>query len=396
MSSQIQPYAWETLEQSAASPVWITDDLQLRQYAQHWLTLPMVALDTEFMRVSTYYPIPGLIQLSDDQYCYLIDPLSVEDFSPLVDVLKSPDVLKIVHAGSEDLELFQHSYGVLPEPLFDTQVAAAFAGWGFSMGLQRLVQHALGIELGKGETTSDWLQRPLTPEQVGYAALDVAYLPTIALQLKEQLEGLGRLEWVHEECAEHRRNVVDTDPEGVSYYRRFSQVWNISDVKRAGLRDLTAWRERTARARDLPRNRLLRNQQLLQIIERWPTQIGDLERIYELRRKVVREDGETIVGFIRNAQRSAQENPPAEIHRPLHYTWNKRLKILKSIGRQVAERENIAIEILLRKRDLDALIQSRDEHGHYELPRTLSGWRRPLVGDALIERLQQFESESKQ
>lgn len=394
MNQALAAWDWRELEQSAKQPHWIRDSETLAQYCARWQQLSMVVLDTEFMRVDTFYPRPGLIQLADEHQCYLIDPLTIEDFGAFVELMADERVLKVVHAGSEDLELLLHSYGVLPAPLFDTQVAAAFAGWGFSMGLQRLVDHALGVQLGKGETTSDWLQRPLSPEQELYAALDVAYLPAIALALREQLSRLGRLEWVMEECAQQRLGVIDTDPEGWSYYQRFSQVWNISDVKRAGLRDLTAWREQASRARDIPRNRILRNQHLLTIIERWPTTLQELNRVPELRRRVVREDGETILACLAGAEQSAIDNPPAPIQRPLHYAWNKRIKALKAIGREVAEELNIAIEVLLRKRDIDALIQTRDEAGHYQLPPSLAGWRKALVGDRLIACLNQFEQES--
>jgi len=394
MTQESEAWDWRKLEASAAQPKWIRDSGALAEHCERWRRLPMVALDTEFMRVDTFYPRPGLIQLADPFDCYLIDPLAIEDFSAFVELMADASVLKVVHAGSEDLELLLNSYGVLPEPLFDTQVAAAFAGWGFSMGLQRLVAHALDVQLGKGETTSDWLRRPLSPEQEHYAALDVAYLPAIALELQAQLKQLQRLDWVIEECADQRRAVIDTDPDGLTYYQRFSQVWNISDVKRAALRDLTAWREHAARTRDLPRNRLLRNQHLLSIIERWPTTLQGLSRVPEIRRRVVREDGEAILACLLNAERSAEENPPAPIQRPLHYAWNKRLKVLKAIGRDVAQDLNLAVEVLLRKRDIDALIQTRDEQGGYSLPPALQGWRRPLVGDRLLAQLNEFERES--
>ena len=394
MNQSLAAWDWRQLERTADEPRWIRDSESLARHCRQWRTLPMVALDTEFMRVDTFYPRPGLIQLADEHQCYLIDPLEIEDFSAFVELMADPEVLKVVHAGSEDLELLLNSYGVLPEPLFDTQIAAAFAGWGFSMGLQRLVDHALGVQLGKGETTSDWLKRPLTPEQIRYAALDVAYLPAISLELQAQLRQKGRLEWVMEECAEQRRTVIDTDPEGWSYYQRFSQVWNLPEVKRAALRDLTAWREQVCRRRDLPRNRVLRNQHLLQIIERWPRTPQELGRVAELRRRVVREDGAAILACLTGAEQSAADNPPAPIQRPLHYAWNKRIKALKAIGRQVAEELDIAVEVLLRKRDIDALIHTRDEAGHYRLPPSLAGWRRPLVGDRLIARLNEFEHET--
>ncbi|MBA4501253.1 ribonuclease D [Marinobacterium marinum] len=386
-----QRYDWRNLEARAATPVHILDDAALAEHAARWLKQPLVALDTEFMRTETFYPIPGLIQVADEQGCYLIDPLKVSDMSPLARVLAAPEVLKVIHAGSEDLELFRHSYGVLPEPLYDTQIGAAFVGWGFSMGLQRMVSERLGVELGKGETTSDWLQRPLTTEQEHYAALDVAYLPALALLQREQLQQQGRLSWAEEECAALSENVAaqdDQDPYG--YFQRFSQAWHFDVYHRAVLRDLAAWRELTCRRCDLSRNRLLRNQALLEIAEKVPATEPQLDKIIQ-RGRVVREYGAEILQVIQNARVTAETNPPSAIDRPLHYVWNKRLKQLRAIGRQSAERNGLMPEVLLRKRDLDALIRSYDEHGHYCLPPSLSGWRKTLVGDALLARIEQFD-----
>lgn len=392
MTELMQRYDWRRLEQAAADPVRINDASTLAHYCEQWLKQPLIALDTEFMRTETFYPIPGLIQVADEQSCYLIDPLQIDDMSPLAAVLRAPDVLKVLHASNEDLELFRHSYGAMPHPLYDTQVGAAFVGWGFSMGLQRMVMHALDIELGKGETTSDWLQRPLTAEQEHYAALDVAYLPTLALMQREQLESRERLGWVMDECSDLCRSVSgadEADPE--CYFQRFSQVWHLDDQHRALLRDLSAWRERTCRMRDLSRNRLLRNQTLLEIVERMPRSEQVLDSIIK-RGRIVREFGAEILAIIAGAGESAQNNPPAEIERPLPYVWNKRLKQLRAIGRQAAETHDLLPEVLLRKRDLDALIRSLDADGHYHLPPSLSGWRKPLVGDALLDRIGQFET----
>lgn len=391
MTDLLQRYDWKRLEQAASSPVHIRDNAQLKACAERWLTQPVLALDTEFMRTETFYPIPGLIQVADDEACYLVDPLEVDDFAPLAQVLSCPDVLKVVHAGSEDMELFRHSYGVLPSPLYDTQVGAAFAGWGFSMGLRRLVAHALDVELDKEETTSDWLQRPLTPEQERYAALDVAYLPTLALMQRHELEQKGRLSWAEEACAEVGQNVAEQDEaDPDTYFQRFSQAWHFDDVRRAALRDLSAWRERTCRKRDLSRNRLLRNQVLLEVAERLPQTINQLDKIVQ-RGRVVREYGEEILALVKAAPESASQRPPAQIDRPLHYVWNKRLKQMRATGRKAAEKHQVLPEVLLRKRDLDALIRSCDDQGHYHLPPSLSGWRKPLVGDDLLQQIEQFE-----
>lgn len=384
-------YDWQQLERAAQEPVWVDTDEALARLCQHWRTLPMVALDTEFQRVDTYYPIAGLIQLADDCGCYLIDPLAITDFSPLLALFSDASVLKVLHASTEDLELFQYLFGVLPSPLFDTQVAGAFVGWGFSVGLQRMLENALGVQMGKGETTSDWLQRPLTQRQEQYAALDVAYLPAICRMQMEELERRGMQSWLQEEMLALLANAPDADETGVHYYLRFSQMAALPSYKVAALRDLTAWREQQCRLRNVPRNRVLRNQTLLDIIMRWPRTALELSRVPELKRRILREDGETILDFLRNAANAPQAQAVEPIPRPLHLIWNKRLKQLKAMGLERAESLDMAPELLLRRRDLEALIRTGVDSGIYELPPGLQGWRQEVIGDDLLVQLRQFE-----
>lgn len=390
MSQTPAAYDWQVLEASADQPIVITDNASLAKWCEHWQTLPMVALDTEFQRVETFYPIPGLFQLADDQRCYLIDPLAVTDFEPLKALFRNPDVLKVLHAATEDLELFQNSLGVLPEPVFDTQVAAAILNWGFSMGLQRMLQSVLGVEVGKHETTSDWLRRPLTASQEHYAALDVAYLPAICQKQKEALEARGMLEWLQQESDAMLKQAVDEDPEGAEYYKRFTQMWTLPPHKIAALRDLTAWREQTCRSRDVPRNRILRNQALLEIVNQWPKNNFELSRVDEIKRAIIRNDGAQILSFLKNAQKSAEESPPEPILRPLPYFWNKPLKKLKAIVRECAADLDVAPEIMLRKKELDALIRSGLDDNNYQMPEAVSPWRARAVGDKLLAALKEI------
>lgn len=385
-------YDWKLLEKSAQEPIYVSSDLDLVDCCSYWQTLPLVAVDTEFQRVDTFYPIPGLIQVADDKDCYLIDPLAISDYTPLAELFQNESVLKVMHAASEDLELFQHVLGCLPKPIFDTQLAAAFAGWGFTMGLQRIVEATLGIVLGKGETTSNWLKRPLSENQKIYAALDVAYLPAICELLTNELKDAERLSWFRSESDYSLSQAVDTDPDGRHYYRRFSQMWGLPDYKLAALRDLTQWREQQSRSRDVPRNRVLRNQTLLSIINQWPGNNYELSRAEDIRSRTVKDDGETILAFLKNSKLSALETEVLPIPKPLPILWNKRVKKLKALSRKTASDIGICPEILLRKKDLDALIRSRDKQGGYALPPELQGWRKDVIGDQLLEMLERFET----
>lgn len=391
MTENTQAYHWKQLETSADKPVWITTEQELEQYCSSWAELPLIALDTEFQRVETFYPIPGLIQVADDKQCYLIDPLEIEDFSALKALFENRSVLKLMHAASEDLELFLKVIGVLPQPLFDTQLGAALINWGFSMGLQRMLEQKLGVQMEKHETTSDWLQRPLTASQEHYAALDVAYLPAIyALQI-EEFEQRGTVSWIEQENQALLDDALIDDPEGYEYYKRFTQMWRAPDHKLAALRDLTAWREQQARKRDVPRNRILRNQALLQIVENWPRSIGELSRLDEVKKRILRTDGETILGFLKNSQKSAEDNPPESIARPLHFFWNKHLKSLKAIARRKAEENNIAPEVLLKRKELELIIRSGLDDGEYALPDKMALWRQQMLGHLLLDKLEEIE-----
>lgn len=381
------------LEKSAENPVYIDSNQLLSEYCAHWLKLPMIAIDTEFQRVDTFYPVAGLIQIGDDSGCYLIDPLKITDYTPLKEVFCASKVLKIIHAGSEDLELFRKLLGVVPKPLYDTQLAGAFLGWGFTMGLQRMLEQVLQVSLGKAETTSNWLQRPLTKQQELYAALDVAYLVAVYQFQIAQIQHRECYHWFLEDSVKSVEKVaaIDEETDGLSYYLRFSQMWNLADYKLVALKELSNWRERESRLRNTPRNWVLKNQSILSIINQWPTSIAQLHRIEEMRAKSVREDGEPILQILAAAKQQLKESGPVEaIKKPLDPIWNKRFRKLKQIAIKAAEEQSIVPELVLRKKDLEALVRTKEEFGNYQIPDCLSGWRSELFGEAVLAEIAQY------
>ena len=172
-------------------PIWVDDKATLDSLCASWMQQARIAIDTEFMRSSTYYPHAGLIQVGDGKGCYLIDPLAIDDLSSLAVLMTHPATVKVIHSCSEDLEVFRFLLGVVPSPLMDTQIAAAYANMGFSLGYAALINDQLGIALDKGETRSDWMQRPLSQSQLHYAALDVAYLLIVYGKILVALKALG-------------------------------------------------------------------------------------------------------------------------------------------------------------------------------------------------------------
>lgn len=362
---------------------WILDDASLAQHCASWRGLPFVALDTEFMRVDTFYPIAGLLQVSEGERAYLIDPLQIDDWTPLAQLLQDPAVVKVLHACSEDLEVFLRLTGSLPSPLFDTQLAAGYLNLGFSMGYSRLVQAVLDIELPKGETRSDWLQRPLSETQVSYAAEDVLHLAEVYERLQRQLFA-DKYAWVLEDGAELVANLGrEVAPELT--YREAKLAWKLSPQQLAVLRDLCAWREREARARNQPRNRVVREHSLWPLARTQPDNLVALARIEDMHPKTVRQDGETLLRLIKQAAATPQEEWPQALPEPLPIEASALLKKLRAIGQREGERLNIAPELMLRKKTLEALLKTGYPNGPYRLPESLRGWRRELMGQALLD-----------
>ena len=179
-------------------PEWIATDQQLNDACIRWSSADFLAVDTEFVRTSTFYPKPGLIQVADKHACALIDPQAINDWSKFKALMQSPDVVKVFHSCAEDLEVCKRIFDAVPSPLFDTQIAMALSGYGGSVGFQRAVSELLDLDIPKEATRTDWLQRPLTPVQMEYATADVFYLFQIYPRLKQKLESLGREAWVEE------------------------------------------------------------------------------------------------------------------------------------------------------------------------------------------------------
>jgi len=364
---------------------WIRDDLSLAEHCRDWRQLPFVAVDTEFMRVDTFYPKAGLIQIGDGKCAFLIDPLLIGNWQPLAELIEDRNVVKVLHACSEDLEVLLRLTGKLPQPLFDTQLAAGYLNLGFSMGYSRLVQEVLGIDLPKGETRSDWLQRPLSETQVSYAAEDAVHLAELFSALRARLSD-DKYAWVLEDGAElvaQLRREVQPD----SLYREVKLAWKLSPQQLAVLRALCAWREREAPLRDVPRNRILKEHALWPIAKSQPTNLAALARIDDMHPRTLRQDGETLLQLIKHAASLPAEQWPEPLPEPLPIEASGILKQLRAVGQAEGQRLGIAPELMLRKKTLEALLKSGYPDGPYTLPDSLRGWRRERMGQALLDSL---------
>jgi len=258
-------------------PLWIDDPADLTARLAN--PPPRVGLDTEFVRERTYWPQLALVQIAlgeGDEGLLLVDPLVPGMPEAIAPLLANPAVVKIMHSASEDLVALRHACGVVPSPLFDTQIAAALAGVGAGVGYQRLVQDTLDVALPKGETRSDWLRRPLSPSQLEYAADDVLYLHTLHDRLTAQLDALGRNAWLAEDCARLVANAERDEPERWPHLGLRTAQFFDPDAQRRLLR-LLRWRETYARASDRPRTWILDNELATQLARTPPADRAALQ-----------------------------------------------------------------------------------------------------------------------
>ena len=378
------------------TPQWISDDGQLRELCSRWEKLPVLAIDTEFIRVNTFYPQIGLLQVCDGEGSYLLDPLALEDWGAFRELLQAPEVLKVLHSCSEDLLVFKEYFDLIPGPIFDTQRAAAFLGMGYSISYQNLVSELLDIHVGKGETRSDWLRRPLSEEQKAYAALDVAYLPGMYAYLKEKLQERGQLEWLLAECEEMREiaRQVEDEANWEDLYLSMGASWRLDRAQLAVLRRLSIWREQQARQQNRPRPWVARDADLILLAEEQPQSAAELRAMSgekELSRDVLKQDPETLCRLIAEGR---EQSIPADAEaqgKPLSPDQRRRLKHCQAATKRVASETGIAVELLARKKQLIALLLAFDGPGVFEWPAELDGWRRALLEKPLLAALQPQE-----
>lgn len=365
-------------------PIWIDQDDQLVELCARWQQQAALAIDTEFMRSDTFYPIAGLLQIGDGKGCYLIDPLALRNLEPLRELLLNPSVTKVLHSCSEDLEVFQRWLGIVPSPLFDTQIAAAFAGLGFGLGYANLIKSLLTIEIPKEETRSDWLQRPLSAAQLKYAALDVAHMLIVYGKLLQSLKTSERLEWVKSDCADLVENARKAD-NFVEAYQKVGFAWKLRPQELHILKELCIWRETEARARNIPRNRLIKEPSLWEIARKRIQDSAQLQRVPDIPSRTLKNDSDTIFKIVADALGVDESAWPARLDPPLAQSEGPLMKVLKNYVREFAEQAELPPEVLIRKKDYELLVRSGMNGGEYRLPERLLGWRYDLIGAGLLQ-----------
>jgi ribonuclease D len=362
----------------------IESDQALEELLERARGSNVVIVDTEFMRRNTFFPQVALVQLcfsggSADGVAWLVDPLCIDNPEPLARLLQDPSVTKVLHSASEDLEVFQNWLGVLPRPLFDTQKAAALAGMEFGMGYRALVLEMCEEDLPKGETRSDWLQRPLTESQCHYAAQDVSWLLSVYRQLEQRLRQSGRVEWVLEDGEEAAQSLATASPD---YYRRIKNAWKLSSRQLAVLMAVSSWREETARIKNKPRSWIIDDAACYQLANEQPLSLSELRAGLELPPQALRRYGEALVEIVDLQQGLRDSDLPARLPPPLDASQRKQLKLLKSKAAQIAAGLGVPAQILVANKDFEVLLRIAAGEDAVE-PSYWSGWRRERVIDPL-------------
>jgi len=348
---------------------WVISDAELASAVRQWGDV--IALDTEFIRTDTFYPMPGLYQVATEDEVYLLDPLEISDWEPFIEVLRSTEIVKVMHACQEDLELLFHHLGVEPQALFDTQFANAFVTADFSLSYAGLVNSMLDVALDKHETRSNWLARPLSDEQVTYAQQDVIYLIPLYRRLRAELERLERYDWYQFDM--QLRGVYQPG-EPAEYYRGVKKAWQLKGEQLAVLRRLCAWREQRAREENVPRNRIVWDDHLYEFAKK--AQLDTTQVSQALPRGVARRYAQDLSDQHAEGKLEAQPQP---LPPPLSSAQGALVKRLKVVAAEAAGQLGFAQELLARRRDLEECVR------HYAAQSELSGhytqWREPIVGE---------------
>lgn len=363
--------------------MYIANQENLVAFAERALHSSVLAIDTEFLREKTYYAKLCLLQLATDDETAIVDPFAVDDLGVLAPVLLDEGVTKLFHAGSQDLEILLREVGVLPKPIFDTQVAAALLGHTQQIGYAALVHAECGVTLKKIDSFTDWSRRPLSESQLEYAADDVVYLPRMYARMRAALEDKGRLAWLAHDFEE----MSDPAKYAVNERERFRRLKRVSQLSRRQLsaaREVAAWRELEAQRRDVPRKWVITDEQIVEACKREARTIDELFMVRGMRERLSTRDARAVVALMSSALDAPPDAWP-ELDRCGRSEPNvdAQLDLMAAIVRLRAKESGVAFPTLASHDDL-----ARVARGYREDVDLLRGWRRALVGEELLDLLE--------
>ncbi|HEX2949566.1 MAG TPA: ribonuclease D [Armatimonadota bacterium] len=341
-----------------------------------------IFLDTEFVSEGRYYHDLGTIQIAGGDDVALIDPLAVCDLTPLLELLVAPGIVKVFHAASQDLMIFYRLLGRPVAPVFDTQLAAALLGIDEQISFANLVEHTTGEHLQKAHSFTDWLHRPLTPGQVEYALDDVRYLIPVYQEMVRELKKHGREEWAREEFRRLEDSARYAPANPRELYLRVRGVERMSGKTLSVLRELVAWREELARKRNIPVNKIARDEVLVELARRPRQRVKELREIRGFLPQQVDQFGESLISVLTRG--AIEPCPTVKRHAQLPAPLEPTVDFLSLCLRSLAGAKAVSPGMVATRSDLAALIQAGDKA---DVP-LMRGWRRQAVGEDLLATLQ--------
>ena len=352
----------------------ITDDNTLKKFCNKCLKEKVLAIDTEFIRENTYFPILCLVQIAGQSFSSLIDPLSKIDMKPVWELLSNKKILKIFHSGRQDIEIFLNITGEIPEPIYDTQIAAMFCGLGDQVSYDGLVSKFLGLTITKESQFSNWLQRPLTNKQLDYALSDVNYLIKVFPLIKKIIKDSKREDWVEKEIQNLKnKKLYHTDPR---------DVWQKIKVKNPNrealniLKYLAEWRETECKKRNLPRNRLIKDDLLVTLSKSKPQDIFSIKKTRGLPKILSNNDLNKILEVIKNSKNIDSNKWPKIPKHSKKLNVNKgSLDLLKLLLSYCSQESGLAEKLIADTDELRSILS-----GQRENLKVFRGWRNEIFG----------------
>jgi ribonuclease D len=376
---------------SSKDIVHVTQDSHLSDALTILAPAAYVAVDTEFLREKTYFAKLCLVQLANEYGVVVVDVLALSTLVPLLDFIYDSARLKVLHAARQDLEVLsqaQQKYdslakSIIPSPIFDTQIAAGLLGLPAQIGYGDLLNQKLHVLLTKGLARTDWSQRPLSDEQLHYAADDVRYLWPLYKKLHDELQQKNRLQWLEEETSLLEAPALyQTLPEDA--WQRLKGTQQLQPQQRAALKALAEWREARAIEKDKPRGWILSDESLRHISESLPTSMEELTHIHDLSEGIVQKSGETFLQLVTASQANAASELPANDFRPTSQQQSQVSQLMRKM-RLIAEDNSISPELLMPRRHIEQLVffNKRDAF--------VDGWRAQVIGTPMLTELEKIQ-----
>ena len=363
------------------SKIPIKDNDTLYKFYNQCINEKVLAIDTEFIRENTYYPSLCLIQIAGSDFASAIDPLSGVDLSIIWKLLENKNILKVFHAARQDIEIFLNLTGKIPYPIYDTQIAAMFCGLGDQIGYEGLVNKFLGLSVNKELQFTNWLQRPLSKNQIEYAISDVTHLIKIYPIITKLINDSNRTEWVEKEMQSiSDQSLYKIDP--LDIWKRI-KLKNSKPKTLNLLKYLAAWRENECKEKNIPRNKLIRDDVLVNVSYQSPQTIIELKKIRAFPKQLSHKNCNDIIETIQNANRIIQEDWPNVIktYKKSNISSNS-LELLKLLLKFSSEESGLAEKLIANNDDLRDLIEAKNND-----LRVFKGWRNDIFGKEAISLL---------